>query len=131
MIPNYKAIALKYWRIFKIGMYIIIPIILLLFPADFFDKGTSISLFELANVKEYYSKNITKSVMHLIHFDFQQSWEYNKLGGIVAVLLTYVWIKYFIKDLNKVRVLYFNKRPVFTFQSRHWVWLNINKGKKD
>ena len=60
-----------YWLVIKTGMYVIIPVFLLLLPGDYFDRGQSISLFELAGVKDYYSKGITRAIMHLIHFDFR------------------------------------------------------------
>lgn len=96
----------KYWLTVKIGMYIIIPIFLLILPADYFDKGPSISLFEIFGVKDYYSKGITKSVMHLIHLNFEESWEYNKLGVLVLPLLSWVWARGFFRDLRKYRMEY-------------------------
>jgi hypothetical protein len=84
-------------------MFIGIPVLLLCLPADFFDYGQSISLFELAGVEDYYSKGMTKGVMHLIHLDFEGAWHYNKLSFIVLPLLTYVWTQSFLKNLKRSR----------------------------
>lgn len=94
----------KYWLYFKIGMYILIPLVLIILPADFFDEGQSISLFELFGVKDYYSKGMTKSVMHLIHLDIKTSWEFNKLGVIVLPLLSFVWARGFLRDYKRMRM---------------------------
>ncbi len=87
----------------KTGMYIIIPVTLLLLPADYFDQGQSISLFELAGVKDYYSKGITRAIMHLIHLDFQAAWDYNKLSFVVLPLIAFVWAKSFWRDYRRLQ----------------------------
>lgn len=80
-----------------------IPVLLLCLPATFFDTGQSISLFELAGVENYYSKGMTKGVMHLIHLDFEGAWQYNKLSFIVLPLLAYVWTKSFLKNQKRLK----------------------------
>ena len=92
--------------IVKTGMFIGIPVLLLCLPTDFFDYGQSISLFELAGVEDYHSKGMTRAVMHLIHFDFEGAWAYNKLSFIVTPLIAYVWSKSFLKSFTRTRKMY-------------------------
>lgn len=87
----------------KTGMFIGIPVLLLCIPATFFDTGQSISLFELAGVENYYSKGMTKGVMHLIHLDFEGAWQYNKLSFIVLPLLAFAWVQAFLKNRKRLK----------------------------
>lgn len=87
-------------------MHIGIPVLLLCMPADFFDHGQSISLFELAGVEDYYSKGITKAIMHLIHLDFETAWQYNKLSFIVLPLIAFAWSKSFLQQYNRLKRLH-------------------------
>lgn len=90
----------------KAGIYIGIPVLLLCLPATFFDEGRSISLFELAGVEDYYSKGMTKAVMHLIHLDFSTAWEYNKLSFIVFPLIAWIWGKSFVRNYALLQKLH-------------------------
>ena len=66
---------------------ILIPIVLLILPADFFDKGESICLsFFLFDV-ECYACGLTRAIQHLIHFDFSIGYEYNRLSILVLPFL--------------------------------------------
>ena len=80
MTPNFKTQFIKIYRFAILGIFILFPILLIVLPADYFDHGQSISLFELFGAENYYSKGMTRAVMHLIHFDFQIAWSYNKLA---------------------------------------------------
>ena len=84
-------------------MFIGIPVLLLCLPATYFDTGQSISLFELTGVEDYYSKGMTKGVMHLIHLDFEGAWQYNKLSFLVLPLLAYVWAQSFLKNQKRLK----------------------------
>ena len=91
----------KIWKYFKICFLLAIPITLWTLPVDFFDGGTSISLFSLFGVENYsYSTGITRGVMHLMHFDFSGATEYNKLSFIVLPMLFLLWLKLLLKELN-------------------------------
>lgn len=94
----------------KAGIHIGIPVLLLCLPATFFDEGRSISLFELAGVEDYYSKGMTKAVMHLIHLDFSTAWEYNKLSFIVFPLIAWVWGKSFVMNCFLLKKLHQQKK---------------------
>jgi hypothetical protein len=69
------------------------PIVLLFFPSTLFDKGESVCLsVRLAGI-ECYACGMTKAVMHFIHLEFTEAWEYNKLSFIVVPMLAVLWIR--------------------------------------
>jgi hypothetical protein len=66
---------------------ILIPIVLLILPADFFDKGKSICLSIFLFDIECYACGLTRAIQHLIHFDFSIGYEYNRLSILVLPFL--------------------------------------------
>ena len=72
---------------------ILIPIVLLILPADFFDKGESICLSVSLFDTECYACGLTRAIQHLIHFDFSIAYEYNKLSIIVFPFLMLSYYK--------------------------------------
>ena len=72
---------------------LIIPIILLILPANFFDDGQSICLSILLFDKNCYACGMTRAMQHLIHLDFSTAWEFNKLVFVVIPLLSFTYIK--------------------------------------
>ena len=72
---------------------LIIPIILLIIPANFFDDGQSICLSILLFDKSCYACGMTRAMQHLIHLDFSTAWEFNKLVFAVFPLLSFSYIK--------------------------------------
>lgn len=84
-------------RTITMGIYILVPIVLLLLPADFFDHGESISLFSQLGVEGFYSQGLTRASMHLIHLDFAAAAEFNPLAFLVVPLIAVVWGMGFVK----------------------------------
>lgn len=76
---------------------LIIGIVLLFLPADFFDEGDSLCLSVVLFNTECYGCGMTRGVQHLLHFNFAKAWEYNKLSIIVLPLMTYLIITSFWK----------------------------------
>jgi hypothetical protein len=62
-------------------------ITLLVLPSTFFDTGPPMCLSVLLFNKNCYGCGMTRGVMHLIHFEFAEAWEFNKLSFIVFPLL--------------------------------------------
>lgn len=79
---------------------VIIPIVVLILPADFFDSGQDLCLSKLLAGMECYGCGMTRAMMHLTHFEFQEAWEFNKLIYIVSPIIGYLWIKEFIDEMN-------------------------------
>jgi len=77
---------------------ILIPIVLVVLPADFFDKGDSICLSVFLFDSECYACGMTRAIQHLIHFDFSVAYAYNKLSILVLPLL----VAYYFLELKKI-----------------------------
>jgi hypothetical protein len=87
----------------KISGYLLVPLILLLLPANFFDKGQSLCLSKLLAGVECYGCGMTRAIMHLIHFDFKGAYEFNKLAFISFPVLSFLWLQGFRKDFNQFK----------------------------
>ena len=83
---------------FYLVILILIPIVLLILPADFFDKGESICLSVYFFDTECHACGLTRAIQHLIHLDFLIGYEYNKLSIIVLPLL----ILSYYKEIRRV-----------------------------
>ncbi len=84
----------------KLSGLIVIPILLLLLPASFFDEGQSVCLSVLLLDIECYGCGMTRAIMHIIHFDFSTAWTYNKIAFIVFPIMAYLYIEFFFKELE-------------------------------
>lgn len=91
---------LKIWRYIRILFWIIVPVILLVLPADFFDQGQSLCLSILLLNQECYACGLTRAIMHLIHLEFGEAYYYNMLAFIVFPLLAYQWYLWFWQDFK-------------------------------
>ena len=80
---------------------IIIPIVLLVLPADFFDYGNSVCLSIVLFERECFGCGMTRAIQHLIHLDFSTAYMFNKLSFIVLPLLIITYIKELIKLYKK------------------------------
>ncbi|MCP4441705.1 MAG: DUF2752 domain-containing protein [Aureispira sp.] len=93
----------KYIFVLFFLLFLSIPIVLWSLPADYFDSGRTVCLSVwLLNV-ECWGCGLTRATMHLLHFDFEIAYHYNKLAFVLFPLLVYVWgnyIFYFWKKIN-------------------------------
>lgn len=71
----------------------LVPFVLFLLPKDFFNEGQTICLSKSLAGIECYACGLTRGVMHLIHFDWEGAWHFNKLSFIVLPLLFILWLK--------------------------------------
>ena len=76
-----------------LSVLVIIPIILIILPANYFDQGQSLCLSVLLFEKKCYGCGMTRAIQHLIHFDFDIAWNYNKLSFIVLPILIISYLK--------------------------------------
>lgn len=102
--------------------YFLVPVTLWVLPSSFFDTGTSLSLFEFVGVKDYISKGITRACMHLIHFEFETAWSYNKLAFIVMPMISFLWFQGAWVEMFKLRRKYF---------ANHFISIKIENKIKD
>jgi len=94
---------MTWWRYVRLAFWIIVPVILLILPADFFDTGQALCLSVLLFKQECYACGLTRSIMHLIHFEFEDALYYNMLGLLVFPLLAYQWFLWFWQDYKFYR----------------------------
>ena len=89
--------------IVQIVVLIVIPIVLLILPADFFDKGQTICLSQLLAKTECYACGLTRGIQHLIHLDFENAFAYNMGSFIVLPLIGFLWVKWIWDSWKKAQ----------------------------
>jgi len=87
----------------RLGGLLTIPIILVSLPASFFDKGQSLCLSVLLLDQECFACGLTRAVQHLVHFEFQAAWQFNKFVVLVFPILTIVWGRWVYEAWKKLR----------------------------
>lgn len=95
----------KIFLVTKASGLVLLPIILVILPASFFDNGQSICLSVLLLHQKCFACGITRAVQHLIHLDFSQAWQYNKLSVVVTPLLIYLLIEELIRTRKQYQKL--------------------------
>jgi hypothetical protein len=93
----------KYFYLFYVSGLVIAPLVLFLLPADFFDTGESICLSVQLFDIQCYGCGMTRAIQHLIHFDFQEAYDYNKLSFLVVFVLFIVWIQEIRRILRRLK----------------------------
>ncbi len=91
-----KQIFIKLRLLFRI----LIPIVLLILPGNYFDNGRSICLSQLLFHLDCPACGLTRACMHLIHFQFEDAYAYNMFSFISFPVLAIIWTYLFIKDVN-------------------------------
>tara|TARA_B110001450_G_C17650530_1_gene493086 strand:- start:516 stop:806 length:291 start_codon:yes stop_codon:yes gene_type:complete len=91
----------RYINIIYFISLISLPIILIFIPANFFDSGQSICLSVFIFDKECYGCGMTRAILHLIHFDFIDAYNYNKLSFFVLPLSIYLYLQEITKVYKK------------------------------
>lgn len=87
----------------KLLVWISIPFVLLILPANFFDSGESWCFSQVLLNEECPGCGITRGIQHAIHFNFKQAWEFNKLFVIVLPILVFIWIKTLIQLIKQIK----------------------------
>lgn len=86
-------------------LMVLFPVILLVLPADYFDKGQSICLSVLLADTPCPGCGLTRATMHLIHFDVEAAMQYNKLVFIVLPLVILVYLQWMVQVAMKIKPL--------------------------
>jgi hypothetical protein len=71
---------------------IIIPIVFIILPIDFFDSGQSVCLSRVFFDVSCYGCGMARALKHLVFFDFISAWEFNKLAFAVLPIISWLWI---------------------------------------
>jgi Protein of unknown function (DUF2752) len=87
----------------KTSGYVLLPLVLLLLPKDYFDQGQSLCLSKLLAGIECYGCGMTRAIMHLIHLDFSGAAAFNKLCFVVFPVLSGLWAQWFWKDYQRLQ----------------------------
>lgn len=101
----YKNAMSKVFLYLRLIAYFLIPIVLIILPADFFDDGSSKCLSVLLFDLECLGCGMTRASMHFIHLEFTEAISYNLLVLIVFPLLALIWASWFWSDYKKFKAL--------------------------
>jgi hypothetical protein len=93
------------FTIFLLSLTVLLPLILIILPAGFFDQGESVCLSKLVFDTSCYACGMTRACMHLIHLDFEEAFVYNMGSFIVLPLVSFLWLKWFLSLKTKLRKL--------------------------
>ena len=63
---------------------------------------------------ECYGCGMTRAIMHLIHLDFKEAYQYNKLSFVVFPVLTFLVYQNLVKEVKYARTVYFSKQVTIT-----------------
>jgi hypothetical protein len=87
----------------KVGLtiWLALPIILLILPADYFDHGAVVCPSKRYLDMECPGCGITRAIQHAIHFQFTESCSYNKGVIFILPMLAMVYIHVLGRILNK------------------------------
>lgn len=83
-------------------LLLVIPVILWVLPASFFDTGQSLCLSVLLLNKSCYGCGITRAVQHCLHGEFLIGYQFNPLVVIILPLLIYLWTKLIIFNFKSI-----------------------------
>lgn len=76
----------------KFGI-LLIPLILIFLPANFFDSGQTVCISKLLLNIECLGCGMTRAIQHAIHLDLSTAYHFNKLVVVVLPLLLFVYVK--------------------------------------
>jgi hypothetical protein len=81
------------------------PLILILLPANAFDKGPDICLFTILSGYHCWGCGLTRACMHMIHLDFVTAEAYNRMVFIVLPMLCIMLAAEFVRTILRYRKL--------------------------
>lgn len=90
---------------FKLAFYVLVPVVLIVLPADYFDGGESLCLSMILFDMECYACGMTRAMMRIIHFDFAGAYFYNAISLVAFPLLAGLWAKWFWDEWKRFRKL--------------------------
>ena len=84
---------------------IIVPIVILLLPENYFDNGESVCLSKLLFKQECYACGLTKACKHLLSLNFEKAFEYNILSFAALPLVAFLWMSWFLQERKNLKTL--------------------------
>jgi hypothetical protein len=83
---------------------LVIPIVLLILPADYFNTGQTLCPSKRLLNQECPGCGMTRGVMQAIHFEFLEAWRFNKLTFLVLPIFIFYWIKWILASWKNIRI---------------------------
>lgn len=87
-----------------------VPVLLLVLPASYFDKGESICISRLLFDQECYGCGITRAVQHMLHGEVRTAFALHPASVVVTPIGIVLWFKYWILNLKTARRYFQLKR---------------------
>jgi hypothetical protein len=91
--------------VLKLSVFIILPIIIILLPENYFDSGESICLSKLIFNEECYACGLTRACKHLLHLNYEEAFAYNMGSYIILPIFSILWIYWFFQERKKLVTL--------------------------
>ncbi len=92
----------NWWHWLRIALLVLVPVILLWLPADFFDEGVIVCPSKQFFNFECLGCGMTRAVMHLIHLDVESALYYNPGSFIVVPILVFFWLRWLLRAVKNV-----------------------------
>jgi hypothetical protein len=80
--------------------------VLWVLPADFFDHGQAKCLSVVFFDQECFGCGMTRAIQHLMHFDFDAAWAFNKVSVIVLPCLLIIWAQELKRSYPGAKAVY-------------------------
>lgn len=80
-------------RNIQTGIILIVPFILWLLPANFFDTGQSICISKLLMDRDCPGCGITRAVQHAMHGEFTLAFGFNKVIIVLLPLFVFIYLR--------------------------------------
>lgn len=93
----------KYWNYILVIIYILIPIVIFIIPVDVIENGESVCIYKRLLHKECWGCGTTRAFFNIIHFNLKKAYEFNKLSPITFSLCVFVYVKSFMRTINKMK----------------------------
>jgi len=88
----------------KVGMYLLLPLLLITIPTSWLEKRRSVCLFRNIFGIQCPGCGMVKAVSCITHGDLKRAFRYNKLAFIVFPLLCYTWLSSLAAEFNNVHI---------------------------
>lgn len=85
---------------------VVLPLLLLLKPATYFDHGPVRCLSRLYLGTECWGCGLTRATMHLLHGDFMEAFYFNALVFVTTPLLILAWAYLLLCSIKLIRPKY-------------------------
>jgi hypothetical protein len=113
----YKIVLTERQKIFRsistLILLFVIPIIVVLLPEDYFDKGKSICLSKLIFNQECYACGISRACLHLINFNFERAFEYNMGSFLILPIFGILWLSWIRDEKKNLKLLILSLKSSF------------------